>query len=189
MRRRKVALHTISHLTPIEAWRKAVFTTLEGHRVLSEVRLENCTQVLGVGQIWRACDSRLRKNSASHLFWFVQTCLNLSKPVHNTVTMYALWAMPFLHFWMLLFFSITSYPAEMAYFNSPNRELSNGVWVMDLYWNRNVDPSRSPCLETVDRKSFEHRNFLVMHPVPLKIAYFKSANRQLSLDVRPNELR
>ena len=65
---------------------------------------------------------------------------NLSEPVHNTVTMYALHAMPFLHFLMLLFFSITSYPAEIAYFNSPNRKLSNGVRLMELYWNRNVDP-------------------------------------------------
>ena len=39
---------------------------------------------------------------------------NLSETVHNTVTVYALRAMPFLHFWMLLFFSITSYPAENA---------------------------------------------------------------------------
>ena len=29
----------------------------------------------------------------------------------------------FLHFRMLLFFSVTSYPAEIAHFNSPNREL------------------------------------------------------------------
>ena len=114
---------------------------------------------------------------------------NLSKPVHNTVTMYALCAMPFLHFRMLLFFSITSYPAEIAYFYSPNRELSNSVRVMELYWNRNGYPSRSPCLDTIDRKSFEHRNFLVLRPVLLKIAYFNSAKRQLSIDVRPNELR
>ena len=33
---------------------------------------------LGVGEIWRACDSRLRKNSTSHLFWLVRTCPNLS---------------------------------------------------------------------------------------------------------------
>ena len=112
---------------------------------------------------------------------------NLSKPVHNTVTMYALCAIPVLHFRMLLFFSITSNPAEIAYFYSPNRELSYGVRIMELYWQRNVDPSRS--LETVDRKSFEHRNFLVLRPVPLKIAYFNSANRQLSIDVRPIELR
>ena len=83
---------------------------------------------------------------------------------------------------MLLFFSIMSYPAEIAYFNSPNRELSNGVRVMELYWNKNVDPS-------VDKKSLEHRNFLVLHPVLLKIAYFNSANWQLSIDVRPYELR
>ena len=114
---------------------------------------------------------------------------NLSEPVHNTVTVYALRAMPFLHFWMLLFFSITFYPAEITYFNSPNRELSNGVRVMELYWNRNVYRSRSPCLETIDRKSFEHRNFLVLRPALLKIAYFNSANRQLSIDARPNELR
>ena len=89
----------------------------------------------------------------------------------------------------LLFSSLMSYPAEIAYFNSPNRELSNSVRVMELYLYRNVDPSKSPCLEAVDRKSFEHRNFLVLRPVPLKIAYFNSANRQLSIDVRPNELR
>ena len=28
---------------------------------------------------------------------------------------------------------LTSYPAEIAYFNSPNRELSNDVRVMALY--------------------------------------------------------
>ena len=115
-----------------------------------------------------------------------QTCPNLSTTQWPcTLSAQCL----FLHFRMLLFFSITSYPAEIAYFNSPNRELSNDVRVMELYWNRNVDPSRSPCLETVDRKSFEHCNFLVLRPVPLKIAYFNSANRQLSIDVRPNELR
>ena len=88
---------------------------------------------------------------------------------------------------MLLFFSITFYPAEIAYFNSPIRELSNDVQVMELYWNRNVDSSRS--LETIDRKSFEHRNFLVLHPVSLKIAYFNPANQQLSNDIWPKELR
>ena len=62
-----------------------------------------------------------------------------------------------------------SYPAEIAYFNSPDQELSNSVRVMELYWNRNVDPSRSPCLRIVDRKSFEHCNFLVLRPVLLKL--------------------
>ena len=95
----------------------------------------------------------------------------------------------FLHFRMLLFFSIMFYPAEIAYFNSPNGELSNGVRVMELYWNRNVDPSRSPSLETVDRQSCECRDFLVLCPVLLKIAYFNSANRQLSKDIRPKELQ
>ena len=52
-----------------------------------------------------------------------------------------------------------------------------------------VDPSRSPCLKTIDRKRFERGNFLVLHPVLLKIAYFKSANLQLSIDVLPKELR
>ena len=114
---------------------------------------------------------------------------NLSEHLHHTVTLYALCAMSFLQFRMLLFFSITSYPAEIAFFNSPNRELSNGVRVMVLYWNRYVYPSRSPCSRTVDRKSFERRNFLVLRLGPLKIAYFNSANQQLSIDVQPNELR
>ena len=114
-----------------------------------------------------------------------QTCLNLST-IQWPCTLSA--QCLFLHFRMLLFSSITFYPAEIAYFHSPNQELSNSVRVMELYWNRNVDPSRSPCLETIDRKSLEHRNFLVLRPVPLKIAYFNSANRQLFIDVRPNEL-
>ena len=111
MRRRKVALHTVSHPTPIEAWWKAVSTTPEGPRVSSEVRLENWKQVLGVGQIWRACDSGLRRNSTSHLFWLVQTCPNLSTiqwPCMLFVQCH------FLNFRMLLFFSVTSYPAEIA---------------------------------------------------------------------------
>ena len=41
----------------------------------------------------------------------------------------------------------------------------------------------------IDRKSFERGNFLVLRPVLLKIAYFSSANRQLSIDVSPKELR
>ena len=44
---RKVAFHTSSHLTPIEARRSAVSTTSKGRRVSSEVRLENCKQVWG----------------------------------------------------------------------------------------------------------------------------------------------
>ena len=78
---RKVGLHTSSHLTPIEAWRSAVSTTSKGRRASSEVLLENCTQVWGMGQIWTTCNSRLRKNSASHLFWLVQTCPQYSDHV------------------------------------------------------------------------------------------------------------
>ena len=118
--RREVTLHTSSHLTPIEAWRRAVSTTS------SEARLENCTQLFGVRQIWRAWNSRLRKSSTSHLFWLVQTCPNLSKPVHNTVPCTLVSLCNFLHFRRLLIFSLTSYPAEIAYFSSPYRELSNG---------------------------------------------------------------
>ena len=94
----------------------------------------------------------------------------------------------FLHFQMLLFFSLTSYHDQIAYLNSPNRGLSNGVRLMKLYWNKLVDPSRSPCLKTVDWKPFERRNFLVLHPVLLKNAYFSSANRQLSIAVQIVEL-
>ena len=41
--------------------------------------------------------------------------------------MYARLTMSFLHFRTLLFFSLMSYPGEIAYFNSPDRELSNDV--------------------------------------------------------------
>ena len=91
--------------------------------------------------------------------------------------MYAHRAMSFLYFRMLLFFSLTSYPAEIAYLNSPNGELSNGVRVMALYGSKIADPSRSPCLKTVQRKSFQSRNFLFLRPGLLKIAYFNLANR------------
>ena len=74
VRRRKAALHTSSHLMPNGVWRSADSTTSEGRWVSSEVRLGNCTQLWGVGQIWRARDSRLMKNSTSHLAWLVQIC-------------------------------------------------------------------------------------------------------------------
>ena len=47
--------------------------------------------------------------------------------------MYARLAVIFLHFRTFLFFSLTSYPGEIAYFNSPNRELTDGAQVMELY--------------------------------------------------------
>ena len=51
-----------------------------------------------------------------------------------------------------------SYPTEIAYLNSPNWELPNFVWLMEPYWNRNVDPSRSPCLKIVYRKRIKRRD-------------------------------
>ena len=89
VRRRKVALHTISHLTPTEAWRSPDSTTSEGRRVSSEVWLGNCKQVWGVGQIWRAWDSRLRKNSTSPLFWLVQTSPDLCTQYSDHVGSYS----------------------------------------------------------------------------------------------------
>ena len=67
------------------------------------------------------------------------------------------------------FFAILS-AGEIAYFNSPNENLSNGVRVMALYGSKIVDPSRSTCSKTVQRKS-EPGNFLVLRPALLKIAY------------------
>ena len=104
--------------------------------------------------------------------------------------MYARRAMSISHFRRLLFISLMSYPAEIAYFSLPNRELSNGVRLMEVHRNRNVDLSGSPYLKTIDRKRFVRRNFSVfLRPVLLKIAYFSSANRQLSKYGWPKELR
>ena len=89
----------------------------------------------------------------------------------------------------ITYFSLRSYPGEISHSNSPNRQLSNGARVIELYRNRNVDPSRSPCLKAIDRKIFERGNFLVLRPALLKIAYFNSGNRQLSIAVLPKELR
>ena len=63
----------------------------------------------------------------------------------------------FSHFRKLLFFSVTSYPGEIAYFNSLNRELSTGVLLLKLYKNRNVDPSKEPMLH---RKAQSSKIFL-----------------------------
>ena len=42
-------------------------------------------------------------------------------------------AMSFFALLIALIFGLTSYPAEIAYFNSPNHELSNGVELMAMY--------------------------------------------------------
>ena len=165
-----------SHHSPVS-------TTSEGRGISSEVRLENCTQVLGVGQKWTACDSRLRKNIASHLFWPFQTCPNLFKPVHNTVTMYARRAMSFFALSNALLLQCYVVSCWNCTFNSPNTELSNFIQLMELYWSKIVDPSRSPCLKIVNRKRFERRNFLVLRSVLLKNAYFNSANPELTKEV------
>ena len=89
----------------------------------------------------------------------------------------------FLPLWRLLFFSLMSYPAKIAYISSPNRELSNFVQLKDLCWIGNVRPSSCPCLKTVDGMWFERCKFLVLRPILLKKAYFSWANRQLSIDV------
>ena len=175
---RKVALHTSSHLTPTLKRDEALFPPLwRVCRILSEVQLENWTQVWG----WVKFGQR-----ATHGWGKIalHTCSDLSKLVGTWLNQSAIqWPCTpvaqchFLHFRLLLFFGLTSYSGEIAYFNSPNGELSNGVQVMELYWSKIVDPSRSPCLKTVQRKSFERGNFLVLRPVVLKIAYFNSAYR------------
>ena len=50
-------------------------------------------------------------------------------------------------------------------------------------------PRRSPCLKTVQRKNFQRGIFLLLRPVLLKNAYFNSDNRQLSIDIRHEEMR
>ena len=109
---RKVALHTSSHLTPIEAWRNAVSTTSEGRRVSSELPSDTCMRVLGVGRVssevqlenwtqvwgWAKFGQRVTHSWGEIA---VHTCSDLSKPVqtsepgHNTVIMYARRAMSF----------------------------------------------------------------------------------------------
>ena len=132
VRRRKVALHTSSHLTPIEAWRSAVSTIWESRRVSIKVRLENCTQVWGWAKFGqRATNGRGKTalHTCSDLSKLVGTCLNQSA-IQWPCTPVA--QCHFLHFRMLLFFGLTSYPGEIAYFNLPNQELSNGVRVIVL---------------------------------------------------------
>ena len=79
--RRKVALHTSSHLTPTEAWRSTVSTTWEGHKASTEVRFENCMQVWGwakLGNHATHCWEKIILHPGSDLSKPVQTCQNLS---------------------------------------------------------------------------------------------------------------
>ena len=50
-------------------------------------------------------------------------------------------------------------------------------------------PLGAHALKAIDRKIFERGNFLVLRPALQKIAYFNSANGQLSIAVLPEELR
>ena len=174
MQRRKVALHTSSHLTPTEAWRSAVSTTSEGGSVSSETRLENCTHVLG----WAKFGQRVTHGWGQIV---LHTCSDLSRPV-GTCQQYSDHVRSSCNVSFCTFecsYSSVLRPIllKLHILTHLMRELSNGVLVMALYWSKIVDPSRSPCLKTVQRKSFERGNFLVLRPVLLKIAYFNSANR------------
>ena len=129
----------------------------EGRRVSSEVRLGNCTQVWGVGQIWRAWDSRLRKNSTSHLAWLVQTCpdAQYSDHVRSSRTVffctfersYSSVLCPILVKLHILTRLIDSFP------------MVHGSW--SCIEIEMLIPLGGPCLRAIDRKSFERGNFLV----------------------------
>ena len=108
-------------------------------------------------QIWKAFDSRFRKNSTSHMVWLVQTC---SKILHLCILVrtcsllftfvnacsqlftpvltcshlndYLRFQARTVFHWVfplrkLLFFNLTSYLADIAHFCSPNWDLSNSV--------------------------------------------------------------
>ena len=111
VRRRKVALHTSSHLTPTEAWRSDDSTTSEGRTVSSEVRLGNCTQVWG----WAKFKERRTRGWGKIV---LHTCSDLSRLVRTYGSMQ--WPCTldsqchFLYFRMLLFFGLTSCPAEIC---------------------------------------------------------------------------
>ena len=94
--------------------------------------------------------------------------------MHNIVTMCARLAMSFFALSNALILQSYVLSWWNCIFLLTYRELSSGARVMELYRNRNVDPSRSPCLKAIDRKSFERFNFLVLRPALLKVAYFNS---------------
>ena len=49
---------------------------------------------------------------------------------------------------------------KIAYFNSDNGQLFNNVLPKDLRQRKIADPSRSHCVKTIDKKSFDHRHVL-----------------------------
>ena len=136
--------------------------------VSSEVPLENCTQVWCGPNL----DSVQLMPEENSRFTPVMTYPNPPEPV-RTCPQYSDYVRSshshFLHFRMLLFFGITSYPAEIAYFTLPHRELSKSVWFLALCLSKIVDLSISACLKTTDWRSFELGNFLVLRSVVLKM--------------------
>ena len=85
MRRRKVALHTSSHLTPTEARRSADSTTSEGRRVSSGGTVRKLHAGLGGGPNLKSVEFTVEEKQ---YFTPVLTCPDLSGPIHNTVTMH-----------------------------------------------------------------------------------------------------
>ena len=92
MWRRKVALHTSSHLTPTEAWRSPDSTISEGRRVSSGGTVRKLHAGLGGGPNLKSVRLTVEEK---WYFTRVLTCSDLSGPTHNTVTMYARLAMSF----------------------------------------------------------------------------------------------
>ena len=95
----------------------------------------------------------------------------------------------------LLFFNLSCYPVEIAYLCSPNRGLSNGVWLEYLFQNKNVDASGSPYYSDHVRSSrnviflnFRMLLFFSLTSYLAEIAYFNLPNRELSNGVGVMEL-
>ena len=83
----RVALHTSSHLMPIEAWWRAVSATSEDRRVWSEVLLDNCTQVRGwakFGQRTTHGWGKIALHTCSDLSELVWTCPQYSDHVRSS---------------------------------------------------------------------------------------------------------
>ena len=174
MRRRKVALHTSSHLTPTEAWQSAVSTASEGRRVLSEVRLGNCMQVWG----WAKFEERgthgwgkIALHTCSDLPTLVRTYVQDSDHVRSSCYVifctfersYSLVLRPILVKLHILTHLMESFPMVHRSWSGIEIEM--------------LIPLGAHAFKAIDRKSFERGNFLVLHPVLLKIAYLNWGNR------------
>ena len=89
----------------------------------------------------------------------IEIKLSIPQAAHTTVTMYARCKLSISALWNALILQSYVLSCWNCLLNSPNQELSNIVRVMELYWNRNVGPSRSQCLMIVNGKRFEHCTF------------------------------